>query len=114
MSLYGGIDLHANNRVVSLSPADNAVGPVWSRLRHINRTVLPSHLGFPRPGAGRLPCPEAHLGPLSLMTIMLTRRLHRLRLRPWRYPKKQHVTQRPHMIGQSSGHSWRAGPPLSG
>jgi hypothetical protein len=39
--------------VVSLSPADNSVGPVWSRLRHINRTVLPSHLGFPRPRPSR-------------------------------------------------------------
>jgi hypothetical protein len=46
-----------------LSPAANSVGPVWSRPRGINRTVLPSHLGFPRPRPGRLPCPEAHLAP---------------------------------------------------
>ena len=42
-----------NAMVVSLSPADNSVGPVWSRLRHINRTLLPSHLGCPRPRPGR-------------------------------------------------------------
>jgi hypothetical protein len=36
---------------VYLSAADNSAGHVWSRPRDINRTVLPSHLRFPRPGA---------------------------------------------------------------
>ena len=43
--------------VVYLSPTDNSAGPVWSRPRDVNRTVLTSHIGFPRPDAGRLPCP---------------------------------------------------------
>jgi hypothetical protein len=35
---------------VYLSPADNSAGPVWSCPRDVNRTVLPSHIGCPRPG----------------------------------------------------------------
>src|SRR5262249_34167016 len=38
-----------------LSPADNPAGAVWSRSRDLNRTVLPSHLGFPWPCPGRCP-----------------------------------------------------------
>ena len=30
-------------RVVYLSPADNSAGPVWSRPRDVNQTVLTSH-----------------------------------------------------------------------
>jgi hypothetical protein len=39
-------------RVVYLSPADNSPGPVWSCPRDVNRnrTVLTSHIGYPRPG----------------------------------------------------------------
>jgi hypothetical protein len=48
-------------KVVFLSPADNSAGSVWSQPRDINQTVPPSHLGFPMPGPGRLPCLEAHL-----------------------------------------------------
>ena len=48
-------------KVVYLSPADNAAGLVWSRLRASNRTIMTAHIGFPRPGAARVPCPEAHL-----------------------------------------------------
>jgi len=44
------------DEVVYLSPADNSAGPVWSRPRAINRTVMASPIGFPRPGAGRWPC----------------------------------------------------------
>jgi hypothetical protein len=39
--------------VVYLSPAANSAGPVGSRPRAINQTVLTSHIGFPRPGGGR-------------------------------------------------------------
>jgi hypothetical protein len=39
--------------VVYLSPAANSAGPVGSRPRAINRTVMTSHIGFPRPGGGR-------------------------------------------------------------
>ena len=42
-------------RVASLSPADNSAGPVWSRPRDVNLTVMSSHIGFPRPRAGRWP-----------------------------------------------------------
>jgi len=52
-TLVGVVQFERPYLVVSLSPADNSVGPVWSRLRHINRTVLLSHLGFPRPRPGR-------------------------------------------------------------
>jgi hypothetical protein len=41
--------------VVSLSPADNAAGPVWSRPRDVNRTVMTSPIGFSRPGPGCVP-----------------------------------------------------------
>jgi hypothetical protein len=40
--------------VVYLSPADISAGPVWSCPRDVNRTVLSSHIGFPRPGLSRL------------------------------------------------------------
>src|SRR5215475_3459232 len=40
--------------VVYLSPADNPAGPVWSCPRDVNRTILTSHLLFPRPGLGHL------------------------------------------------------------
>src|SRR6476620_9630878 len=44
-------------QVVSLSPAANAAGAVWTRSRDVNRTVRTSAIECPRPGAGRWPCP---------------------------------------------------------
>jgi len=41
--------------VVYLRAAGNAAGPVWSRPRDVNRTVVTSHIGFPRPGPGHWP-----------------------------------------------------------
>src|SRR2546422_826731 len=47
--------------VVYLSPAANSAGPVWSRPHDVNRTVMPSHIGFARPGPGCVPWLRAHV-----------------------------------------------------
>jgi uncharacterized protein len=47
--------------VVYLSPADKSAGPLWSRPRDVNQMGMSSHVGFPRPRAGRWPSTPAPL-----------------------------------------------------
>jgi hypothetical protein len=54
---YLADDGRRHRRVVYLSPTANSAGSVWPCPRDVNRTVMTSSIEFPRPGAGRWPCP---------------------------------------------------------
>ena len=99
--------------VVYLRSADNCDRPLPSHLRRANQPVIGSHIGVsgPAPGGFYLLVDSPDL---RALIIMSNRFLQRLRLRPRRDPKEQHVTQAPDMIGQPSGHRRCAGPPPLG
>jgi hypothetical protein len=99
-------------QVVYLQLADKSCEPLSGRLRGLNQTVINPRVRFSRPRSAldsscwaQLPHTVARL---SFSPIPL----QRLRLWPRWHAEEQHLAQRPHPIGQSGRHRWRAGPPL--